>query len=280
MNKKQIIICTVAAVLVVCGIGGYFFYKDYKKKHQPNIDIATMSDSIPEGEKTNGYEEQVVTPNDPQFTDLSEKSTGLYPTLSGVYEGIWDGFELNPIDINALGDSNLTAAYRMIWSRKFLYVQVIVNDITSDGYIEPDDGTAILYTKDVPDDVKNPNTLIKQDSVEFFINEDNNRNSQLLVGDCHYYISRSNERLSGFGAVTDYQSVSYEIFDEAGNSTGYIVEAALPLLTIKAQKNNSIGFEVKVNDVSDGKLIGIKKWASSYLYDFQNFKALGSVTFK
>lgn len=279
MNKKQIMICAVAAVLIASGIGGYFFYKDYKKKHQPNIDIATMSDSIPEGEKT-GYEDQVVKPKDPQYTDLSEDSTGLYPTLSGVYEEIWDGFELNPIDINAFGESNITASYRMIWSRKFLYVQVIVNDVTPDGYVKPEDGNITLYTKNVPDDVKNPNTLIKQDSVEFFINEDNNRNSKLLVGDCHYYISRTNDRLSGFGAVTDYQSVCYENYDEAGNTTGYTVEAALPLLTIKAQKNNSIGFEVKVNDVSDGNLVGIKKWASSYLYDFQNFKALGNVTFK
>lgn len=257
MNKKKIIILIIIFVLVVAAVGGYFWYKDYMKKKQPNNEFATMPVSAPN--ITNVATRDMADPLEPQYTDLSADSTGLYPTLSGVYETIWDGYEEFPIDIVAKGDDTCTAYYKMIWSKSHLYVQVVVSDTSYDV-------SGADYST--------------QDSIEFFLNEDGNKNSTLIVGDAHYAVNRKNEKYIGTGASLLLDSVAYETFDEEGNNTGYIVEAALPLLTIKGSKNISIGFDIQINDCKGGSLAGIRKWASDYLYTFQNFSAVGTITLK
>lgn len=257
MNKKKIIILIIIFMLAVAAIGVYFWYKDYKKKNQPNNEFATMPVSAPNITKvaTSG----MADPKDPQYTDLSADATGLYPTLSGVYEDIWDGYEAFPIDIVAKGTDTSPAYYKMIWSKSHLYVQVVVSDLSYD-----------VSGKDYS----------TQDSVEFFLNEDGKKNSTLIVGDAHYAVNRKNEKYIGTGASLLLDSVAYETFDEEGNNTGYIVEVALPLLTIKGSKNISLGFDIQINDCADSSLVSIRKWASDYLYTFQNFSAVGTITLK
>jgi endo-1,4-beta-xylanase len=227
------------------------------KSHQPNVNKATLSVA------TSTIVENVITqmaePKEPQYTEVEAVGTGLYPTLSGTYEAIWDEYEEYPIDIIADGTDTCESSFKFIWTKSYLYIQVKVMDTTND------------ITGD---------TYQTQDGIGFFINEDGNKNSVLTVGDSYYYVNRSNVVTGGFGADPDFESVTYELYDDENTNTGYIVEAAIPLVTIKGSKNTSIGFEVLVNDAVDGGLISIKKWASSYLYDFSNFSALGTITFK
>ncbi len=258
MSRKNIIILIIVAVLAAGGIGGFIYYKNYKKQHQPNADMATMPVTVPNKPNQTATSEMAV-PNPPQYTGLESEASGLYPTLSGKYEKIWDGYDSFPLEILADGDDTVQAAFKFIWSRNYLYIQVSVTDATPD-----------VSNEDYG----------KQDSVELFLNEDGNKNSQLLIGDAHYIINRSNTKYIGRGANENFESVTYETYDEEGNNTGYIVEAALPLMTVKGSKNMSVGFDVQVNDAVDGKNSAIKKWASDYLYTFQNFSALGTVTFK
>lgn len=255
MSRKNIIILIILIVLVVGGTGGYLWYKDYKKQNQPNSEIATMPVVVPTIIATT----EMADPKEPQYLDVEADATGLYPTLSGKYETIWDNYESYPIEIVASGTDTCPASYKMIWSKSYLYVQVIVNDTT------PDTSGADYST---------------QDSVEFFLNEDGQKNSQLIVGDAHYIVNRDNVKSFGRGANPVLESVTYEMFDEEENCTGYVVEVALPLLTIKGSKNTSIGFDIQINDCVDGGLVSIRKWASDYLYTFQNFSAVGTVTLK
>lgn len=257
MNKKKIIILIIIFVLVSAGIGGYYWYKDYMRKQQPNNEYATIPVSVPQ--ITNYATSDMAEPLKPQYTNVSADSTGLYPTLSGVYETIWDGYEAFPIDIVAKGEDTCTAHYKMIWSKTHLYVQVVVGDTSYDV-----SGTDYSV----------------QDSVEFFLNEDGNKNATLIVGDSHYAVNRKNDKYIGTGASLLLDSVAYETFDEEGNNTGYIIEVALPLLTVKGSKNLNMGFDIQINDCSDGSLTSIKKWASDYLYTFQNFSAVGTITLK
>lgn len=257
MSKKNIIILIVIIVAAAVGVGGYFFYREYKKKHQPNADIATMPVSAPEVSPIATSE--MAVPKDPQFTDLEGDATGLYPTLSGEAETIWENYEAVPIEIVASGSDTCEAYYKLIWSKSYLYVQVTVLDTT------PDTSGSDYMT---------------QDSVEFFLNEDGQKNKQLLVGDAHYIVNRDNVKSFGRGANPVLDSVTYELYDEEENNIGYVAEAAIPLLTIKGSKNTSVGFDIQINDCVDGNLVSIRKWASDYLYTFQNFSAVGTVTFK
>lgn len=257
MNKKNIIILIIIVLVAAGGIGGYAYYKKYMREHQPNLGVGNEQVVVPSTAPVATSE--MAEPNPPQFTGLEADALGLYPTLSGTYEAIWDGYEAIPIDILANGENTFEAYYKFIWSREYLYVQISVTDTTPD--------------------VSGPE-YSSQDSVELFINEDGNKNSQLLVGDAHYIVNRENVKYYGRGANENFESVTYETFDDEGNNTGYIVEAVLPLMTIKASKNNSIGFDVQINDCEGGKVISIRKWASDYLYTFQNFSALGTITFK
>ena len=270
MNKKTIIILIIVLVLGGGAFGGYKYYRYYMKKNQPNNNLPALADEpIPTRISPTpivNYQTQneLAKGKDPEFTGVNAEAKGLYPMLSGSYEPIWDEYEEIPIDILANGSNTLTASYKMIWSKKYLYVQVKVNDTTKD--------------------TSGANCSV-QDSVEFFINEDGKKNSTLRVGDAHYIVNRDNVKSTGFGADSNFESVTYELAsetDENGNQTGggYIVEVIIPLLTIKASKNNSIGFDIQINNAIDGKLVSVYKWASSYLYTFQNFSALGTLTFK
>lgn len=301
MSKKSIIALIVILVLGVGGFAGYRYYKKEMQKKQPNLNVgsdepvATVEQASP---LITQYDE-LAKGKEPQYTDVSAVGESLYPTLSGVYEPIWDEYEPTSINILAKGENNLAASYKVIWAKQYLYIQVMITDTTP---------------------ITSGPKYNKKDSVEFFINEDGNKNSTLTVGDAHYIVARDNTRYTGFGADSDFQSVTYEMnpeIDEEGNitATGYYVEAVIPLLTIKAMKNSSIGFDIQVNNATreydaesdveptpetinnpDGTVVtatptpvdfynvddgvSIYKWASSYIYTFQNFSAVGTLTFK
>lgn len=301
MNKKGIIALVIILVLAVGGIGGYLYYKDYMKKHQPNVEIGNTQVTVPSVTSAPQITiaNELAKGKDPQYTEVAGMAESLYPTLSGVYEPIWDEYEPVSINILAKGENNLAASYKVIWAKQYLYVQVMITDTTP---------------------ITSGPKYNKKDSVEFFINEDGQKNSTLAVGDAHYIVARDNTRYTGFGADSDFQSVTYEMnpeVDEDGNvvATGYYVEAVIPLLTIKATKNSSIGFDIQVNNATreydpekdvdptpeqitnpDGSVVtatptpidfynvddgvSIYRWASNYIYTFQNFSAVGTLTFK
>lgn len=262
--KKVIILLVIVCILGGAGYGGYRYYKSYMKKNQPNAEIANEKVEVPSPSIKINKTDEVAKGKDPQYTDVTVDGISLYPSLSGVYEPIWDSYESFPIDILAKGYENMDASFKLIWAKHYLYVQITVKDST--------------------DDVSGE-TYADQDSVEIFVNEDGNKNSKLLVGDAHYVINRKGEISLGFGASEDVTAVTYEIdpiLNEDGNVTygGYIVEAVIPLMTIKASKNESIGFDIQVNNAVNGENFIVYKWASSYLYTYQNFAAVGTMTFK
>ena len=270
MNKKTIIILIVLVILGGAAFGGYKYYRYYMKEHQPNNNLPDLEDEVIPTPKTPSpiiekkTEEELAKGKEPEFKDVKADASSLYPTLSGKHEPIWDEYESFPIDILASGRTELNASYKLIWAKKFLYIQVTVMDNTRDTSGEK-------YSS--------------QDSVEFFVNEDGKKNATLHVGDAHYIVNRDNVRSIGFGADEKFESVTYELESEPdadGNkvSTGYVVEAIIPLMTVKASKNNSIGFDIQINNAYDGKLISVYKWASNYLYTFQNFSAVGTLVFK
>ncbi len=297
MKKKDYIIILIVALLVFGSVGGYFLYNYLRSRKEPNLDvvnekmeIATRDSSLAEGKA-------------PVYTDVSADAKGLYPSLSGAYEPIWDQFESYPIEISCKesdilemnrylfgyynpvetddsqtpegatptpiptvtipeaseGDNSVSASYKLIWSKRYLYIQVTVNDASKDCGGEH---------------------YFNQDSVEVFINEDGQKNSQLLVGDAFYVVNRDNVRTSGFGAADNFESVVYQTTNEEGAYTGYVVEMIIPLLTIKANKNASIGFDIQVNNAREGVNVATLKWASDYIFNFQNFSSLGTLTFK
>jgi len=277
MKKKDWIIFIIFVVVVLGAVGGYYAYKQYLKNHEPNLDVVNEKMVIATGD------DGLATGNEAQYLNVTTDAEALYPTLSGGYEPIWDDFEsiglnvkCDSSDINQLndylfegtglelpayveGDDSVSASYKVIWSKRYLYFQVIVKDKskTTSGF-----------------------NYFNQDSVEFFINEDGNKNSTLLVGDAVYIVYRDNVKSTGFGADDSFESITYELPLENGEYTGYVVEAIIPLLTIKATKNSSIGFDIQVNNARGGRNVATIKWASPYIYSFQNFAALGTLTFK
>lgn len=265
-KKKNIvfIIYIILVALVLILTAAYYIHKWKLKKDNPQEDLVIEEGEVPTPATQYINKDELAKALEPEYTDLETDSEGLYPTLSGVYEPIWDGYESVPMTMLAKGTTDTAASYKIIWSKKYIYIQVVVTD----------------YSKDTsgPD-------YSNQDSVEVFLNEDGQKNAVLAVGDSHYIVNRDNQRTAGFGADENFKSVVYEmpnITNEAGEPqpTGYFVEMQIPLLTIKASKNSSVGFEVRVNNASGGENTTVVNWASPYLYTFQNYSALGTLTFK
>lgn len=264
MGRKNFIIILVIVIAVISVAAGIFLHDRQQNKINNNGNdsfyqpLVTESGDVTPELTPEAVITQNVTPNEPTIKDLQADSLGLYPVFSGKPEKIWDDYESIPIDIVALGKEKEKASYKVIWSKTHLYIQVTVYDSTPDVSGKKYD---------------------VQDSVEVFLNEDGKKHETLVVGDSHYIVNRENKQSTGFGAADKFESVTYEIV-ENDKSIGYVVEMAIPFQTTRPNKNDEMGFDIQINNAVKGGLVSIRKWASNYIYTYQNFKAVGTLIYK
>jgi len=95
-----------------------------------------------------------------------------------------------------------------------------------------------------------------QDSIEVFIDENNNKTISYEKDDAQYRVNFKNLQSSDSAG-------SFEGFESAAKivSGGYIVEVFIPFRTITASVGNIVGFDLQVyDDQGSGKRDSISKW--------------------
>ncbi len=162
-------------------------------------------------------------------------------TVDGTAEDTWDFAEAMPIDnFNIDADQEDTgnaqtsnASAKMLWTDSYLY---------------------ILVTADDPEiDLTNETTYL-QDSIELFIDKNNNK-KDYASNEFQYrlVINPNEDEENPSGEFTDKNSwegepVQYGI---TTSETGYVVEFAVPLDEAPVV-NNFIGVDIQINDASAG----------------------------
>lgn len=174
------------------------------------------------------------------------------PKIDAVIDPIWAGARVITTGIAAQGSLSATAKVRTMWDAGFIYVLAKVTDpVLNDASTSP----------------------YSQDSVEFFLDENNGKVKLYEPDDAQDRVSFKN--LQSFGS-----NGSDARFKSAARIVpgGYVVEAAIPLRTVKAATNMIFGFDAQVNDAdAAGTRQSIIKWSDPTNNTYKDFTRLGSL---
>jgi hypothetical protein len=136
---------------------------------------------------------------------------------------------LHPVNSNV---SDLSATWRALWDRDFLYVLVQVED---------DNGP-----------VWNSSNVWQDDSVELYIDaRDDKVNGYYDENDFQFIFRAAQPGIVHPGGKRPGQNMDGIVYDQSTSAEGWSVEAAIPWTTLGIAPGGRIGLEVHVNDDDD-----------------------------
>lgn len=234
--KKIILFLCAALLLSACG-------KDATEpadKKPPSDTVKTPakisageSESTPE--PTPDEKPEVYIPAEP--FDGEGRVVAVYgtPLIDGNVDPIWD--KAGTIIPEKKSSPNVKAGgeFKLLWDDNALYTLYIVTD-------------PVLN--------KSSSNAYEQDSVEIFLDENNDKASSYQSDDVHYRVNYDNFQTTDAGDPNRFYAATSPLEDDAGNVIGYIVESSL--LWTNAPANNTVmGFELQINDADEsGMRIG------------------------
>jgi endo-1,4-beta-xylanase len=162
--------------------------------------------------------------------------------------GVWDKVTPVPLNIKSDGYTQEGSSFRVLWDENYIYTLV-----------------------DVIDPVLNDQstTVHEQDSVEVFIDQNNGKTTTYEQDDGQYRINFKNVVSFNGGDSERFKSRTM-VFPG-----GYRVETAAPLTAIKGRLGTLIGFDVQINDATNGARTGIRNWANGTNMGYQDTSGYG-----
>ncbi|MBA7615042.1 Endo-1,4-beta-xylanase A [subsurface metagenome] len=148
-----------------------------------------------------------------------------------------------------------TAKAWVLWDENALYVYMEVND-------------PVLSTAS--------GIVYMQDSMEVFIDENNNKTTSYEQDDGQFRVNFKNEQSFGStGSVDGFESATQIIED------GYAVEVKIPYRSLTSQDGTIIGFDLQVNDdQGSGARDSIAKWNDPTNDSWQSTAGFGVLIFR
>ena len=157
---------------------------------------------------------------------------------SAEVDGIPDEAWSDADDVKLLvktGDPEASADAKVLWDENRLYVLMDVKDANLDA------SSAQAH---------------EQDSVEVFIDENNEKSSGYQDDDKQYRINYKGEP-SFNGPACNRENMDFAVTE---TEKGYLVEAAFAWTEITPEAGQTIGLDLQINDGKDGVRIGILNW--------------------
>lgn len=156
------------------------------------------------------------------------------PTVDGKIDDIWANAQTIETDTYTMG-SGATAKVKTLWDKDYIYVLAEVTD---------------------PKLSKESVNVYEQDTIEIFLDENNNKTTAYQSDDIQCRVNFDNEK-----SVTDGLSIDNFISATSITDTGYIVEFAIPSTMGGFTNNQVVGFDAQVNDDDgSGSRTSISNW--------------------
>lgn len=229
---------------------GYIVYKVIPVTQELSMDKVIGMDFRVNDYNTSGAENSIAVLNDysnsqntstKYFADLKlggsskiEASIFGTPSIDGELDEIWKDAKEFSTDVWVTGDSGATAKVKTMWDKDNFYVLADVTD-------------SVLNKS-------NPNVW-EQDSIEIFLDQNNNKTSNYQADDSQIRVNFDNE-VSVSGYNPEGLKTQTKITD-----TGYVVEVAIPLTHVEAKDGYILGFDIQVNDADEfGQRTGVVTW--------------------
>ncbi|GIH26804.1 beta-xylanase [Acrocarpospora phusangensis] len=164
----------------------------------------------------------------PAIKTTSAPKAKTAPVIDGAVDSAWSKAQEITTGTWVQGSSGATAKVKALWKDGTLYVLARVTD-------------PVLSEE-------SPNAY-EEDSVEIFVDPENNKNKGYDDDDGQYRISFTNHQT--IGGTFDAFGVRDNLTSAVSlTPTGYLVEAAIELPTVTLAKDALLGFDVQVNDAT------------------------------
>ena len=174
-----------------------------------------------------GYSREVVEANE------SSASYGT-PVVDGVIDAVWSDTAAMEISRYQLAWQGANGTAKALWDDKNLYV--------------------LFQVSDAQLDKASPNPW-EQDSIEVFVDENNEKTSFYQDDDGQFRVNYEN--------TTSFNPESIAAGFESAvavSGTNYVVEVKIPFRTITPESGAVIGFDVQINDGRDGARQSVATW--------------------
>lgn len=187
-----------------------------------------------------------------------EKIVAVYgsPKIDGIIDKCWEQAEAIIPKIYG-AESEVSATHRLMWDENALYVLSVIKK-------------SVLDTSSA--------TSYMQDSVEYFLDEQNDKGNAYKSDDLHYRVSCSNIRSHDAGEKTRFYSKTSPLMSADGKEEGYIVEACIVWSQGFTPANDmELGFESSINVAKDGRRVTTISIFDSTGNAFQNPSLFGKL---
>ncbi len=174
------------------------------------------------------------------------------PVIDGTVDAIWNSAQVMPVDFNQAAWQGATGIAKALWDNANLYVLVQVSDSQLDKVNE---------------------NAWEQDSVEIFIDENNQKTTFYQEDDGQYRVNFDNGvTINPTSAVAGFESKTKI------SGTNYTIEMKIPFKKITPAANKKIGFDAQINDAKDGARQGSTTWNDKTGTAYQDTSVFGVLT--
>jgi endo-1,4-beta-xylanase len=187
----------------------------------------------------------------PRVTYAKRGTVDLTTRATREMDAAWNAATPVQMTVKTDGFTLDGSQFRTLWDDNYLYVLTEVNDPTLD------DKSNIVH---------------EQDTVEVFIDQNNGKTAIYEPDDGQYRVSFRNFVSFNGGDSSGFKSRTMII-----PGTGYRVEMALPLYSIRPTTGHIMGFDVQINDATNGARTGIRNWASDTNMGYQSTADYGII---
>jgi endo-1,4-beta-xylanase len=193
--------------------------------------------------------------NKPEYVEAN-RSVARYgtPVIDGETDSVWSKAPALPVNRYQLAWQGAAGTARVLWDEKNLYVLIYVNDSQLDKV--------------------NVNPW-EQDSVEVFVDENNEKTTFYQEDDGQYRVNYENT------ATFNPEGINNG-FESAAKVKGsnYVVEMKIPFRSITPEANMQIGFDAQINDAKSGSRQSAATWNDITGNGYQDTSVYGVLTLK
>ncbi|MCR8659773.1 endo-1,4-beta-xylanase [Paenibacillus endoradicis] len=194
-----------------------------------------------------------ISEHNPEFSNANQGTAKFAtPIIDGTVDGVWNQAAEMQINRYQMAWQGATGVAKALWDNENLYVLIQVSDAQLD---------------------KTSSQLHEQDSVEIFLDENNEKTLVYQDDDGQYRINFDNE--SSFNPASIASG-----FESATNVSGtnYTVEVKIPLKSITPANNMKLGFDVQINDAKAGARQSVAAWNDTTGTGYMDTSVYGELT--
>lgn len=194
--------------------------------------------------------ESYMAEHPPELTEV-RNSTAKYgtPRVDGTVDAIWNGAAAMPLNRYQLAWQGATGTAKALWDDRNLYVLFQVTDQ------QLDHASANPW---------------EQDSVEVFLDQDNEKSSSYKSDDGQFRINYLNE--TSFNPPSIAEGFVSAV---TTNGSNYTVEVKIPLGAVTPANDLEIGFDAQINDAKDGARQSVAAWNDTSGMGYQDPSVFG-----